>query len=310
MKGKYLIFGATGGVGGEVCRQLVGRVGALAVSGRNSGKLQDMAAKMSSRCYPVDAEDWDAVDTTVKQAKAEMDGLDGVAICIGSILLKSAHLTKREELTRSCRPTSRPSGIVRAAAKAMVSTGGSIVLVSSAAAQTGMSNHEADGAAKAGIEGLTRSAAASYANRGIRVNCIAPGLVETNLSQPILNTRIPVKSPSGCIPWASGQGGRRRKCHRMAAVSHSKLDYGGQVIGVDGGLANCAQGPSMTGLGYDFLVLSQDTNQKSGRVEPIYHIVIFVILALVVASSQAYGSSHDEAVPPSAPTDKKGVAEA
>ena len=43
----------------------------------------------------------------------------------------------------------------------------------------------------------------------------------------------------------------------------------------------------MTGLGYEFLVLSQDTNQKSGRVEAIYHNVIFVILALVVASSLA-----------------------
>ncbi len=240
MKGKYLIFGATGGVGGEVCRQLVGRVGALAVSGRNSGKLQDMAAKMSSRCYPVDAEDWDAVDTTVKQAKAEMDGLDGVAICIGSILLKSAHLTKREEFDAVMSTNlTAPFGIVRAAAKAMVSTGGSIVLVSSAAAQTGMSNHEAIGAAKAGIEGLTRSAAASYANRGIRVNCIAPGLVETNLSQPILNNPNTREISERMHPL-----GRVGKVEDVAnaivwLLSPTQSWITGQVIGVDGGLANC-----------------------------------------------------------------------
>jgi len=154
MNGKYLVFGATGGIGGEVCRQFIGRVEALGLSGRDKGKLQDLAAKTSSRCYPADADDWEAVDAVVKQAKGEMNGLDGVAICIGSILLKSAHLTKRDEFEAVMSTNlTAPFGIVRAAAKAMVSTGGSIVLVSSAAAQKGLSNHEAIAAAKAGIEG-------------------------------------------------------------------------------------------------------------------------------------------------------------
>lgn len=240
MSGKYLIFGATGGVGGEVCRQLVGRVEALALSGRNTDKLQDLAAKMSSRCYPVDAVDWDAVDAVVKQAKAEMEGLDGVAICIGSILLKSAHLTKREEFDAVMATNlTAPFGIVRAAAKAMSSTGGSIVLVSSAAARTGMSNHETIAAAKGGIEGLTRSAAASYANRGIRVNCVAPGLVETGLSQPILQNANAREMSERMHPL-----GRLGKVDDVASaivwlLSSAQSWVTGQVIGVDGGLANC-----------------------------------------------------------------------
>merc|ERR1712065_19817 len=78
-------------------------------------------------------------------------------------------------------------GIVRAATKAMFTSGSSIVLTATAAAQTGIANHEAIAAAKAGVIGLTQSAAATYAPRGIRLNCVAPGLVETPLSAPILS---------------------------------------------------------------------------------------------------------------------------
>ena len=66
-------------------------------------------------------------------------------------------------------------------------TRGSIVLVSTAAAQIGFANHEAIAAAKLGLEGLARASAASYANRNIRVNVVAPGLVNTPLAAPIVN---------------------------------------------------------------------------------------------------------------------------
>ena len=58
--------------------------------------------------------------------------------------------------------------VVSAAAKSMRQRGGSIVLVSSAAARLGLANHEAIAAAKAGVIGLTLSAAATYASKGIR----------------------------------------------------------------------------------------------------------------------------------------------
>jgi NAD(P)-dependent dehydrogenase (short-subunit alcohol dehydrogenase family) len=56
---------------------------------------------------------------------------------------------------------------------------GAAVMVSSVAAQIGISNHEAVGAAKSAVEGLVRSASATYANRGVRVNAIAPGLMRS-----------------------------------------------------------------------------------------------------------------------------------
>ena len=56
---------------------------------------------------------------------------------------------------------------------------GAAVLVSSVVARIGVVNHEAIAAAKAGVEGLTRSAAATYSGKGLRVNAIAPGILRT-----------------------------------------------------------------------------------------------------------------------------------
>lgn len=74
----------------------------------------------------------------------------------------------------------------------MMKDGGSIVLMSSAVARTGLKNHEAIAAAKAGVVGLARAAAATYAGRGVRVNAVAPGLVDTPM--PPGSTSTPVKA--------------------------------------------------------------------------------------------------------------------
>jgi NAD(P)-dependent dehydrogenase (short-subunit alcohol dehydrogenase family) len=65
---------------------------------------------------------------------------------------------------------------------------GSAVLVSSVAAQIGTPNHEAVAAAKAGVEGLARSAAATYAPYGIRVNVVAPGIMDSPATRAILGS--------------------------------------------------------------------------------------------------------------------------
>ena len=61
-------------------------------------------------------------------------------------------------------------------------------------------SHEAIAAAKAGLEGLVRSAAATCAGRGIRVNAVAPGLVETGLSARITRSEPPLKASLAMHP--------------------------------------------------------------------------------------------------------------
>ena len=118
----------------------------------------------------------------------------------------------------------------------MQKCGGSIVLFSTAAARTGLPNHEAIAAAKAGVIGLMQSAAASYASRGIRINAVAPGLVKTGLTEKIWSNE-----KSAAFSQGMHALGRLGEPEDVASLVQWLLDpennwVTGQVLGVDGGL--------------------------------------------------------------------------
>jgi 3-oxoacyl-[acyl-carrier protein] reductase len=185
---KYMIFGITGGIGTSLGLKLKQQAHHVYGFGRDADRLQGVTSEACDGTQVVDMQDWQAVRSSIAKSKEEMDGLDGVAVCIGSLLLKPAHLTSQEEWNDVMHThVSTAFGILGAAAHAMMRTGGSIVLTASAASRIGMANHEAIAAAKGAIMGLTLSAAATYATRGIRVNCVAPGLVETPLRRYYMN---------------------------------------------------------------------------------------------------------------------------
>jgi NAD(P)-dependent dehydrogenase (short-subunit alcohol dehydrogenase family) len=112
------------------------------------------------------------------------------------------------------------------------------VLCSTAAARAGFANHEAIAAAKAGVIGLTLSAAATYAPRNIRVNCVAPGLVDTPLAARI--TGSPAALQASTAMHALGRIGRPEDvASAMAWLLDPENSWvTGQVIGVDGGLGS------------------------------------------------------------------------
>nr|MCU0626129.1 SDR family oxidoreductase [Gemmatimonadaceae bacterium] len=161
---------------------------------------------------------------------------------VGSLLLKPAHLTRPEEFEEVVAVNLRSSfAVVRAATRVMMANadpaGGAIVLVASAAARIGLANHEAIAAAKGGVIGLTLAAAASYAPKAIRVNCVAPGLVRTPLT-----ARITGSAAAEQASTAMHALGMLGEADDVAASIAWLLDRDdarwvtGQVIGVDGGL--------------------------------------------------------------------------
>ena len=97
--------------------------------------------------------------------------------------------------------------------------GGSVVLISSAAATLGLANHEAIAAAKAGVIGLVLSAAATYAPIYLRFNSVAPGLVETPL-----NERLMKNSSSRKISESMHALGRLDKAEDIARRHYFLLD--------------------------------------------------------------------------------------
>ena len=156
------------------------------MASRGSDRLKQIGLELDAPVRELDATQSQPVEECLAAA-AEMFGrLDGTVNCVGSVLLKPAHLTTDAEWQQTI-DTNLTSAFctVRAAAKTMRKTGGSVVLLASAAARIGLANHEAIAAAKAGVIGLAQSAAATYAAKNIRFNVVAPGLVRTKLTRQI-----------------------------------------------------------------------------------------------------------------------------
>lgn len=235
----YLVLGATGGIGESLCRRLASRGARLMIAGRNGAKLQMLGDELHAVAHPLDATRFEEVDACVEKSLQLHGRLDGVANCIGSLLLKPAHSTSEAEwLATVATNLTTAFAVVRAGAKAMMATGGSIVLVSSAAARIGLANHEAIAAAKAGVIGLTLSAAATYGPRGIRVNCVAPGLIRTPMTARLTANEASLKAST-----AMHALGRIGEPQDVAAaiewlLSPDQSWITGQVLGIDGGLGS------------------------------------------------------------------------
>ncbi|MFZ4984180.1 MAG: SDR family NAD(P)-dependent oxidoreductase [Blastocatellia bacterium] len=237
----YVIFGATGGVGSALARRVARRIGTqrLLLVGRNAEKLDNLSAEIGAETRVADATSIADVDAAIEFAVERFGRVDGVANCVGSLLLKPVHLTSELEWAAVINTNLGSAfAVTRAAAKAMTQTGGSIALVSSAASRIGLANHEAIAAAKGAINGLVLSAAATYGPRGIRVNAVAPGLVRTPLASRITGNDAALKAST-----AMHVLGRIGEADEVASGLDWLLDPAqswvtGQIIGIDGGLGS------------------------------------------------------------------------
>jgi NAD(P)-dependent dehydrogenase (short-subunit alcohol dehydrogenase family) len=115
--------------------------------------------------------------------------------------------------------------------------GGSVVLLSSVAARVGLANHEAISAAKGAVTGLALAAAATYLPRKLRFNVVAPGLVQTPMTEGITRSDAARQASLDLHPL-----GRLGEPGDVASMISWLLDPGqtwitGQTFGVDGGLS-------------------------------------------------------------------------
>lgn len=237
----YVVLGATGAVGSELSRKLIRAGHNVILGGRDQHALQELGAELDSPIYAIDAAESQSIEECLQTAKDKYGQVNGIANCIGSVLLKPAHLTSDEEWQDTLMVNLNSAFVtVRSGAKIMRQTGGAIILVSSAAARIGFANHEAIAAAKAGVIGLTLSSAATYANRGIRVNAVAPGLIKSNMTRKLWET--PAAQSSSVAMHALDRLGEPADVASMIdwLLQPANNWITGQVLGVDGGLATIA----------------------------------------------------------------------
>ena len=245
----YLLVGGAGGIGSALARRLIARGAALVLAGRDESRTRARAAELHAQAQAaharsafsetVDATSFQQVKDLVARVLEVHGRLDGVANLAGSILIKPVASVSEAEFHETINQNLTSAfAVVRAAARPMQKAGrGSIVLMSSCAARTGLLHHEAIAAAKAGVIGLTQSAAASLAASGVRVNAVAPGLTDTPMA-----ARLTASDSARAASIAMHPLGRLGEPDDIArAVEWLLTDDAswvtGQTIGVDGGLA-------------------------------------------------------------------------
>lgn len=234
-----LITGANGGIGSALSRKLAAAGTKLVLAGRNQDALDSLGTELGAKVICCDFTQPGQVASCIKETLAELGEIEAAAHCIGSILLKPAHLTSVDDW-QSVMDTNLNSAfyLLNQLGRPMSKSGGSLAFVTSVAAEKGLSNHEAIASAKAGLAGLTRSAAATYARSNFRVNCVAPGLTDTPLAAPITGNESARKFSEAMHPL-----GRLGTAEEIASALYFLLSpdntwITGQTLSVDGGLSS------------------------------------------------------------------------
>lgn len=233
-----LITGANGGIGSATARLLHQQGYRIVLSCRSPEKVAALAEETGAPVIAADVTSSEQVEQLIQQALAVHNRLDGIVHAVGSMLLKPAHITSVDEF-RSTLEINLVSAflIIKHGVKPMMAAGGSMVFFSTVATGIGLANHEAIAAAKAGIDGLVISAAATYASKSIRVNAVAPGLTRTPLAERIISNEAALKASIAMHPL--GRIGEPADVASAAAwlVSPANNWVTGQVLRVDGGLS-------------------------------------------------------------------------
>ena len=229
----YIIAGATGVTGQAIAKELSIN-NDVHIIGKDEEKLSLLSDEIKAPYSVIDLEN--TLPIKEFQKTFEYDEIKGLVNCIGSIYLRPLHGSSVEDFN-SVINVNLFSSYYLLAAFARKMKNGSAVFFSSVAASKGLSNHELISAAKAGIEGMARSAAASYAKDNLRVNVIAPSIMDTNMSAKILSSDTAVDMSKSMHPIPKiGDVNDILPVVRWLLSSESKW-VTGQTIHVDGGFS-------------------------------------------------------------------------
>lgn len=184
-----LITGASGGIGGAIATALHGAGATVALSGTRVEPLQALADSLGDRAHvlPCNLSDAEAVTALPKEAAEKMGSVDilvnNAGITRDNLFMRMSDEEWASVLEVNLTSTMRLcKGVVRGMMK---SRWGRIVNISSVVGATGNPGQANYAASKAGMVGMSKSIAYEVASRGITVNCVAPGFIETAMTEKL-----------------------------------------------------------------------------------------------------------------------------
>ncbi len=199
-----LVTGASGGIGAAIARRLHGAGAVVALSGTRVEPLEALAAELGERAHvlPCNLSDAVAVEALPKAAIAAMGSLD-VLVNNAGITKDNLFMRMSDEEWSSVLEVNLTSTmrLCRGALRGMMKARwGRIVNISSVVGTTGNPGQANYAASKAGMVGMSKSLAYEVASRGITVNCVAPGFIETAMTDKLTDDqkgKILAQIPAG-----------------------------------------------------------------------------------------------------------------
>lgn len=236
---KALITGASGGIGEAIARALHAQGATVGLHGTRQEKLEALAAELGDRTmiFPADLSDREAVKALAQKAEADLGGVD--------ILVNNAGITKDGlfvrmsdadwdavlevnlgSVFRLTRDLTHPMMRRRA---------GRIINITSVVAVTGNPGQANYCASKAGMIGFSKSLAQEIATRNVTVNCVAPGFIESAMTDKLNEKQK--EAIMGAIP-SRRMGTGPEVAAAVAFLASDEAAYvTGQTIHVNGGMA-------------------------------------------------------------------------
>ncbi len=234
-----LVTGATGGIGGAVAKALHARGATVAISGTRQAVLEAFAAELGARvqvapCNLADPASVEALVPAVEAAQGQVD----ILVNNAGITRDNLFVRMKDEEWNEVIAINLTAGfrLARAAAKGMMRRrAGRIIGITSVVGVTGNPGQANYAAAKAGMIGMTKALAQEIASRKVTVNCVAPGFIETPMTDALNEKQK--EGILGAVP--AGRLGTAAEI--AAAVVYLASDEAayvtGQTLHVNGGMA-------------------------------------------------------------------------
>jgi len=234
-----LVTGASGGIGGAIARALHAAGARVGLSGTRAGALDALAGELGDGAFavPADLSSANGAKTLVKDAEAALGGID--------ILVNNAGLTRDQLAVRMSDEDWQMVLDVNLTAAFWLSQGclrgmmkkrwGRIVSVTSIVGVTGNPGQVNYAASKAALIGMSKSLAQEVASRNITVNCVAPGFIDTPMTEGLSDEQkqdLTARIPAGRLGEPADVAGA---CVFLASDEASYVT--GQTLHVNGGMA-------------------------------------------------------------------------
>jgi len=234
-----LVTGASGGIGKDIARGLHAAGATVALSGTRKEALEALAGDLGERTHilPCDLSDKEQTEKLVPSAEAAMGGLD-ILVNNAGVTRDTLFMRLKDEDWETVINVNLTSAfrLSRAALRGMMrKRWGRIVGITSIVGVTGNPGQGNYAASKAGMIGMSKSLAAEVAARGITVNCVAPGFIESPMTDAL--TAAQKETILRVVP-AGRLGTGADVAAAVVYLASAEASYvTGQTLHVNGGMA-------------------------------------------------------------------------